>query len=111
MLKTVLLKTLGSHAIEFDFGSNWAEAIGQSSYYSRKKKGTGTLCSNVKTSEIKDWKFILDSRYEFLLEIQIQKFSFEREDINRFWGNKTPVKKNCGGEDTTDKFALFALLY
>ena len=23
-----------THAIEFDFGSNWAEAIGQSSYYS-----------------------------------------------------------------------------
>jgi hypothetical protein len=22
-----------SHAIEFDFGSNWAEAVGQSSYY------------------------------------------------------------------------------
>jgi hypothetical protein len=23
-----------THAIEFDFGSNWAEAVGQSSYYS-----------------------------------------------------------------------------
>jgi hypothetical protein len=23
-----------THAIEFDFGNNWAEAVGQSSYYS-----------------------------------------------------------------------------
>jgi hypothetical protein len=30
-----------THAIEFDFGNNWAEAIGQSAYYSfqtKKKK-------------------------------------------------------------------------
>jgi hypothetical protein len=31
-----------THAIEFDFGNNWAEAIGQSAYYSlqsEKKRG------------------------------------------------------------------------
>ena len=27
-----------THAIEFDFGSNWAEAIGQSAHYKLAKK-------------------------------------------------------------------------
>ena len=32
----------GTHAIEFDFGSNWSEAVGQSAYYAlqtQKKAG------------------------------------------------------------------------
>jgi len=33
-----------THAIEFDFGNGWAEAIGQSSYYSlRTKKKAGIV--------------------------------------------------------------------
>ena len=40
-----------THAIEFDFGSNWAEAIGQSSYYSiqtKKKAGIVLILENPK---------------------------------------------------------------
>jgi hypothetical protein len=41
-------------------------------------QGTGTLCGNVKTSEIKDLKLILYKRYEFLFEMQIQNFRAKR---------------------------------
>jgi hypothetical protein len=40
-----------THAIEFDFGSNWAEAIGQSSYYSiqtKKKAGIVLILESMK---------------------------------------------------------------
>ena len=40
-----------THAIEFDFGSNWAEAIGQSSYYSiqtGKKAGIVIILETMK---------------------------------------------------------------
>ena len=40
-----------THAIEFDFGGNWAEAIGQSSYYSiqtKKKAGIVLILENMK---------------------------------------------------------------
>jgi hypothetical protein len=40
-----------THAIEFDFGNNWAEAVGQSSYYSiqtKKKAGIVLILKNMK---------------------------------------------------------------
>jgi hypothetical protein len=40
-----------THAIEFDFGDNWAEAIGQSSYYALqtgKRPGIVLILENVK---------------------------------------------------------------
>ncbi|UCD31997.1 MAG: hypothetical protein JSV38_14735 [Desulfobacterales bacterium] len=40
-----------THAIEFDFGSNWAEAIGQSSYYALqtgKRAGIVLMLVNLK---------------------------------------------------------------
>ena len=40
-----------THAIEFDFGSNWAEAVGQSSYYSiqtGKKPGIVLILETMK---------------------------------------------------------------
>ena len=43
-----------TRAIEFDFGNNWAEAIGQSSYYSiqtKKKAGIVLILENVKDRE------------------------------------------------------------
>jgi hypothetical protein len=40
-----------THAIEFDFGSNWPEAVGQSSYYSiqtKKKAGIVLILETLK---------------------------------------------------------------
>jgi hypothetical protein len=40
-----------THAIEFDFGNNWAEAVGQSSYYSiqtKRKAGIVLILENMK---------------------------------------------------------------
>jgi len=40
-----------THAIEFDFGNNWAEAIGQSAYYSiqtGKKAGVVLILETIK---------------------------------------------------------------
>ncbi len=40
-----------THAIEFDFGNGWAEAIGQSSYYSiqtKKKAGIVLILESIK---------------------------------------------------------------
>jgi hypothetical protein len=40
-----------THAIEFDFGSNWDEAVGQSSYYSiqtKKKAGVVLILETMK---------------------------------------------------------------
>ena len=45
-----------THAIEFDFGNNWAEVIGQSSYYSiqtGKKAGIVLILESMK--ERKFW--------------------------------------------------------
>jgi len=45
-----------THAIEFDFGNNWAEAVGQSAYYALqtgKKAGIVLILENVK--ERKYW--------------------------------------------------------
>ena len=40
-----------THAVEFDFGNNWAEAIGQSTYYSiqsKKRAGIVLILENKK---------------------------------------------------------------
>ncbi len=40
-----------THAIEFDFGNNWAEAVGQSAYYSqqtKKKPGVVLILESMK---------------------------------------------------------------
>jgi hypothetical protein len=45
-----------THAIEFDFGSNWAEAIGQSAHYSlqTKKKPGVVLILEIKLVNFKE---------------------------------------------------------
>ena len=44
-----------THAIEFDFGNNWAEAVGQSSYYSIQTKKRAGIVLILET--IKDRKY------------------------------------------------------
>jgi hypothetical protein len=56
-----------THAIEFDFGSGWAEAIGQSAYYSlqtAKKAGVVLILENVK-----------DRKYWIRLKATIEHFN------------------------------------
>jgi hypothetical protein len=56
-----------THAIEFDFGNNWAEAVGQSSYYSiqtDKKAGIVLILENMK-----------DRKYWIRLNTTIQHFN------------------------------------
>jgi len=55
------------HAIEFDFGNNWAEAVGQSSYYSiqtKKKAGIVLILETMK-----------DRRYWNRLNTTIEHFN------------------------------------
>jgi len=57
-----------SHAIEFDFGSGWAEAIGQSAYYSLqtdKKAGIVLILETLK-----------DRKYWIRLNTTIEHFNF-----------------------------------
>ncbi len=45
-----------THAIEFDFGHNWAEAVGQSSYYSiQTKKKAGIVLILETAGDRKYW--------------------------------------------------------
>jgi hypothetical protein len=56
-----------THAIEFDFGYKWAEAIGQSSYYSLmtdKKAGVVLILENIN-----------DRKYWIRLNITIEHFN------------------------------------
>ena len=56
-----------THAIEFDFGNNWTEAIGQSSYYSiqtNKKAGIVLILENMK-----------DRKYWIQLNTTIEHFN------------------------------------
>jgi hypothetical protein len=58
---------IDNYAIEFDFGSNWAEAIGQSIYYSlqtQKKAGIVLILETVK-----------DRKYWIRLNTTIQHFN------------------------------------
>jgi hypothetical protein len=60
-----------THAIEFDFGSGWAEAIGQSAYFSihtKKKAGIVLILENVK-----------DRRYWIRLKTTIEHFNLPIE--------------------------------
>ncbi len=56
-----------THAIEFDFGSGWAEAIGQSTYYSsmtKKKAGIVLILETMK-----------DRKYWIRLKTTIEHFN------------------------------------
>jgi hypothetical protein len=56
-----------THAIEFDFGNNWAEAVGQSSYYSiqtDKRAGIVLILETMK-----------DRKYWIRLNTTIQHFN------------------------------------
>jgi hypothetical protein len=56
-----------THAIEFDFGNNWAEAVGQSAYYSlqtRKKPGVVLILEKIK-----------DRKYWIRLNTTIEHFN------------------------------------
>ncbi len=56
-----------THAIEFDFGSKWAEAIGQSAYYSlqtKKKPGVVLILETIK-----------DRKYWIRLNTTIEHFN------------------------------------
>ena len=44
-----------THAIEFDFGNNWAEAIGQSAYYSLQTDKKAGIVLILET--MKGWKY------------------------------------------------------
>jgi hypothetical protein len=65
----------------------------QNKIFNRKIE-TGTLCSNMKISEIQDLKLIQITRYKFLLEMQAQS----EKGILRCWGNKNKCQKNYGRE-------------
>jgi hypothetical protein len=59
-----------THAIEIDFGNNWAEAVGQSSYYSiqtQKKAGIVLILENMK--DRKYWNRLKNTIEHFDLPI------------------------------------------
>ena len=63
-----------THAIEFDFGNNWAEAIGQSAYYSlqtKKKPGVVLILETIK-----------DRKYWIRLNTTIEHFNLPIETWN-----------------------------
>ena len=63
-----------THAIEFDFGKNWAEAIGQSAYYSlqtKKKPGVVLILETVK-----------DRKYWIRLNTTIEHFNLPIDTWN-----------------------------
>jgi hypothetical protein len=82
-----------THAIEFDFGNNWAEAVGQSAYYSlqtKKKPGIVLILETMKDRKywirlnttiehfhlpIDTWN-IGNASYSNLLILEIPHFSF-----------------------------------
>jgi hypothetical protein len=61
-----------THAIEFDFGNNWAEAVGQSSYYSiQTKKKAGIVLILEKIKDRKYWIRLNSTIQHFNLPIDI----------------------------------------
>ncbi len=63
-----------THAIEFDFGGNWAEAVGQSSYYSiqtEKKAGIVLILETLK-----------DRKYWIRLNTTIEHFNLSIDTWN-----------------------------
>ncbi len=63
-----------THAIEFDFGSNWAEAVGQSAYYS--------LQTNKKPGIVLILETIKDRKYWLRLNSTIQHFNMPIDTWN-----------------------------
>jgi hypothetical protein len=63
-----------THAIEFEFGNNWAEAVGQSAYYSlqtKKKPGVVLILENSK-----------DRKYWIRLNTTIEHFGLPIDTWN-----------------------------
>ena len=59
-----------THAIEFDFGNNWAEAVGQSSYYSiQTKKKAGIVLILETVNDRKYWLRLHKTVEQFNLPI------------------------------------------
>jgi hypothetical protein len=63
-----------THAIEFDFGSGWAEAIGQSSYYATQTKKKGGIVLILES--------IKDRKYWIRLNTTIQHFNMPTDTWN-----------------------------
>jgi hypothetical protein len=57
---------ISTHTIEFDFGNNWAEAIGQSSYYSIQTKKKAGIVLIMET--------MMDRKYWIRLNTTIEHF-------------------------------------
>ncbi len=55
-----------THAIEFDFGNNWAEAVGQSSYYSIQTKKRAGIVLILETSKDRKYWIRLNTTIEQL---------------------------------------------
>jgi hypothetical protein len=61
-----------THTIEFDFGNNWAEAVGQSSYYSiQTKKRAGIVLILENMNDRKFWIRLNTTIEHFDLPIDI----------------------------------------
>ena len=65
---------IDTHAIEFDFGSNWAEAIGQSSYYSIQTKKKAGIVLIMET--------MMDRKYWIRLNTTIEHFDMPIDTWN-----------------------------
>ncbi len=63
-----------THAIEFDFGSGWAEAVGQSSYYSIQTKKRAGIVLILETMK--------DRKYWIRLNATIQHFNLPIDTWN-----------------------------
>ena len=56
-----------THAIEFDFGDNWAEAVGQSAYYS--------IQTNKKAAIVLILEIVTDRKFWIRLNTTIERFN------------------------------------
>ena len=63
-----------THAIEFDFGNNWAEAVGQSSYYSIQTKKRAEIALILESMK--------DRKYWIRLNICIEHFNLPIDTWN-----------------------------
>jgi hypothetical protein len=63
-----------THAIEFDFGNNWAEAVGQSAYYA--------LQTNRKAGIVLILETLKDRKYWIRLNTTIEHFAFPIDTWN-----------------------------
>ena len=65
-----------THAIEFDFGSKWAEAIGQSAYYALQTGRKAGVVLVLETAK--------DRKYWMRLNTTIEHFEFESTPLFPF---------------------------